>query len=156
MNVDYITTINYLPGVRVTPLRRIFNQQGDVFHGIKASEPDFCGFGEAYFSTVYSGVIKGWKKHCRMTLNLVVPVGTIRFVVIDDRTDSVRGAEITLGDPYYARLTMPPGLWLGFQGMGQALNMLLNIADLEHDPAEAISLPLDRIPYPWLDTDGDR
>ncbi len=142
-------SLDDLPGVRVTPLRRIAHPQGDVLHGLKASDPAFCGFGEAYFSTIHAGAIKGWKKHRRMTLNLMVPVGTIRFVVADDRDSRVQAAEITLGTDFYARLTVPPGLWLAFQGRGESLNLLLNVADLEHDPTEAVSVPLDHIPYPW-------
>jgi dTDP-4-dehydrorhamnose 3,5-epimerase len=141
--------IDRLPGVLVSPLRRIAHPQGDVLHGLKAGDPSFHGFGEAYFSTVHHGAIKGWKKHTLMTLNLVVPVGTIRFVVIDDRDTSVQAAEVTLGADFYARLTVPPGVWLAFQGRGTPLNLLLNVANLEHDPAEAVSVPLDRIPYPW-------
>jgi len=154
MSVGFFTesrpaALDCLSGVRVTPLRRISHPQGDVFHGLKASDPGFCGFGEAYFSTVHGGAIKGWKKHRRMTLNLVVPVGTIRFVLADDRDGNAQVAEITLGLDFYARLTVPPGLWLAFQGRDQGLNLLLNVADLEHDPADAVSVPLDRIPYPW-------
>ena len=141
--------LDSLPGVLVTPLRRIGHPQGDVLHGLKASDPAFQGFGEAYFSTVHAGVVKGWKKHGRMTLNLVVPVGAIRFVLVDDRANRLQTAEITLGTDNYARLTVPPGLWLAFEGRGAPLNLLLNVANLEHDPTEAAALPLDRIPYPW-------
>ena len=49
---------------------------------------DFNHFKESYFSTVNGDVIKPWKKHNKMTLNLVVPLGEIKFVLFDDRRES--------------------------------------------------------------------
>jgi dTDP-4-dehydrorhamnose 3,5-epimerase len=131
-------------GAVVTPLRRITNPKGDVFQGMKASEDSFHGFGEAYFSTVLGGVTKGWKRHSLMTLNLIVPVGTIDFHLRSNDgqlTDLVR-----LDHEFYARLTVPAGLWMAFSGIDDTLNLLLNIASIPHDPAEAVNVPLDYFP----------
>jgi dTDP-4-dehydrorhamnose 3,5-epimerase len=131
-------------GAIVTPLRRIANPMGDVYHGLKSSEDSFKGFGEAYFSTVLFGISKGWKQHRVMTLNLVVPVGTIEFHLRSDDgrfLDSVR-----LGDYCYGRLTVPPCVWLAFSGIGETLNLLLNVASIPHDPDEALSLPIEHFP----------
>jgi dTDP-4-dehydrorhamnose 3,5-epimerase len=141
-----------IPGAMLTPLKSIFHPKGDVFHAMKASDPGFAGFGEAYFSTVNHGDIKGWKKHRRMTLNLVVPIGEIWFALHDDRDGSpARNSffDVSLSKENYQRLTVPPGVWLGFKGLGKQLNLLLNLADLEHDPAEVKILPLDHIPFDW-------
>ena len=51
-----------LDGVILTPLKKIGHPKGDVFHAMKLSDEGFCGFGEAYFSTVNKSEIKGWKK----------------------------------------------------------------------------------------------
>ena len=72
-----------MDGVTLTPLKIIPHPSGDVLHGIKSSEASFAGFGEAYFSTINQGDIKGWKKHSKMTLNLVVPKGEIQFVIFE-------------------------------------------------------------------------
>lgn len=140
--------INLACGATVTPLRRITNPKGDIYHGIKASEESFKGFGEAYFSTVLHGETKGWKLHHEMTLNLIVPVGLINFYL---RTESGEISEqVSLGDLNYARLTVPPGIWMAFKGIGNGLNMLLNVASIQHNPAEAITVPLDRYPLEVL------
>lgn len=131
-------------GAVVTSLRRIANPKGDVYHGLKANEDSFMGFGEAYFSTVLPGSTKGWKRHNVMTLNLIVPVGTIDFYLRSDdgrMTDHVR-----LGDENYARLTVPPGVWVAFSGIGDSLNLLLNVASIPHDPDEAVNVPLEYFP----------
>ena len=141
-----------IEGVVLTPLKIIPSENGNVMHGLKTQEPGFKNFGEAYFSQIKSGKIKGWKRHIRMTLNLIVAVGKIRFVLFDDRPDSKtrkRFNEFLLGpEIQYSRLTIPPGIWMAFQGLGKNENLLLNIADIPHDPGEAEQLQIsnDRIP----------
>lgn len=140
-----------IEGVLVTPLRRISNPKGDVLHAIKRSSPGYKAFGEAYFSMVAPGDTKGWKRHQRLTLNLVVPVGTIEFGIVDERESSpTRGqaASVTIGDPDYSRLTVPPGLWVAFRGVASVSSLLLNVADEEHDPAEADNAELGAFPFP--------
>ena len=137
----------------LTPLRRIPVPRGDVFHALKASAPGFAGFGEAYFTTVEQGAVKGWKRHREMTMNLVVPCGAVEFVVFD----GTPGGEGTFrsillspdGEAQYQRLTVPPGLWMGFAGRGAGLNLVLNLASIEHRPEEADNLPLERIAWNW-------
>ena len=138
-------------GIKITSLKQIFHPQGDVFHAMKRSDDGFAGFGEAYFSTIAKGEIKAWKKHTEMTLNLVVPVGKIRFVAYDDRENSeTQGIfnEFVLSVENYARLTVPPHVWLAFQGIGEQ-NLLLNIANLEHNPNEVERKNLEEIVYNW-------
>jgi dTDP-4-dehydrorhamnose 3,5-epimerase len=140
-----------IEGVILTPLKQIYNPKGDVFHGMKKSDPGFTNFGEAYFSTIHVGEIKPWKKHLRMTLNLVVPVGKIRFVIHDERNGSVTYGKtmvVELGSDNYQRLTVPPDVFMAFEGIGESLNLLLNVADLEHDPDEVERVDLDRFIYP--------
>ncbi|MCT4638571.1 MAG: dTDP-4-dehydrorhamnose 3,5-epimerase family protein [Bacteroidales bacterium] len=141
-------------GVIITPLKRISHPKGDVFHGIKKSDDGYVGFGEAYFSTVNHGVIKAWKKHSRMTLNLIVPEGEVKFVLYDDRENSDTNGnfqEVVLSQNNYSRLTVPPGVWMGFEGVGKDLNMLLNVADIPHDPEEQLNIPMEEsnINYNW-------
>lgn len=141
-----------IEGVLVTPQKRILNPKGDILHAMKCSGAGYVGFGEAYFSTVHSGVIKGWKRHRSATLNLIVPVGRVRFVVYDDRPHSVSAGQfldVTIGEENHARLTVSPGLWVAFTGVSKGLNMLLNISSEEHDPAEADNIELDGIPFGW-------
>lgn len=130
--------ITELPGVIITPLKIIPSENGSVMHALLAGDPGFCGFGEAYFSTVFPGVIKGWKRHKKMTLNLVVPIGKIEFVLLDDRAASSKMSAVVLGRDCYARLTVPPGIWVAFKGWeGASENVLLNLANIAHDPDEA-------------------
>lgn len=139
-----------IEGVFITPLKIINVQDGDVLHGMKDSDVGYKGFGEAYFSEIFYGAVKAWKKHTRMTLNLVVPVGEIRFVLVDERKNSSdRFEELLLSRENYCRLTIPPGLWFGFQGLATGKSMLLNLADITHDPDEALNKNQDEFNFNW-------
>jgi dTDP-4-dehydrorhamnose 3,5-epimerase len=141
-----------LEGVSLDPLNKIPNEQGDIFHALKSTDETFISFGEAYFSNVNYGAIKGWKKHTRMVLNLVVPVGQIKFVLYDDREFSTTFKEfwnVEIGEANYQRLSVPPGIFMSFQGIGLHRNMLLNIASIPHDSTESINRALSEINYSW-------
>lgn len=125
------------PGVLLTPLRQIPNPKGDIFHALTAADAGFHGFGEAYFTHILCGQTKGWKQHQRMVLNLIVPHGAVRFHLFDPVANN--GSHVLLGSApgLYARLTVPPGIWLAFSGVGPENNLILNLASIAHDPAEA-------------------
>ena len=132
--------------ILVTPLKRIALAGGDVFHAIKSDDAGFVDFGEAYFSMIELDAIKGWKRHLRMTLNLVVPVGMVQFVFIDNQ-GAVR--EEVVGSDRYVRLTVPPGIWFGFRGLVAPYSLLMNVADIPHDPAEIERKALSDIIFQW-------
>ncbi|HIP59086.1 MAG TPA: dTDP-4-dehydrorhamnose 3,5-epimerase [Campylobacterales bacterium] len=132
--------------VILTPLKQIIHPKGDIYHGMKKSDVGYDGFGEAYFSTINKEDIKGWKKHTLMTLNLVVPVGAIEFVVYDEEGKSFFTQ--TLSQENYQRLTVKPNAWMAFRGIGEH-NILLNLANIEHNPDEALNIPLEEISYEW-------
>lgn len=135
-----------MDGVVLTPLKQMHNAKGDVFHAMKKTDVGFDGFGEAYFSTINKDEIKGWKKHTKMTLNLIVPIGEIEFVVYNEKTKDFFSTKLSKNN--YQRLTVKPNLWMAFKGVGD-YNMLLNLANLEHDPDEAKNIDLEDIKYEW-------
>ena len=139
--------MNLLDQIRVTPLQQISTPGGDVWHALKSTEESFKGFGEAYFSWVEAESIKAWKQHLRMTMNLVVPIGTVRFVFCDLLNHSFREEQI--GESSYARITVPAKIWFGFQGMSVKPSLILNVANLPHDPAEVERKMKEEINFNW-------
>ena len=133
-------------GVTLTPLKQIHNPKGDVFHAMKKGDEGFAGFGEAYFSTINQNDIKGWKKHTKMTLNVVVVSGEIEFVVYDENSETF--FDVALSQDNYHRLTIKPNLWMAFKGLKEN-SMLLNLASIEHHPSESVNLDLQEIEYEW-------
>lgn len=139
--------------VILSDLKIIENPKGRVFHALKKSDPTFVNFGEAYFSSVNFQEIKGWKKHLEMTLNLIVISGEVRFVIYDEAAAKEKQfKEFCLSRQsreQYKRLTVTPGLWMAFQGLDKGENLILNIADIEHDPKESVNKELSEIRYEW-------
>jgi dTDP-4-dehydrorhamnose 3,5-epimerase len=135
-----------MDGVILTDLKKILNPKGEVFHAMKKSDIGFDGFSEAYFSSIKKDVKKGWKKHSKMTLNLIVPVGEIKFVIYNEIKKEFFSTNLSKNN--YQRITIKPNLWVAFAGC-QDENILLNIANLEHDPCEAINIEIGEIKYEW-------
>ena len=79
-----MTIRDNIEGVIKTKLSVIETPTGKVLHGMKSDDIGFFGFGEAYFSIVKKGSINGWKKHEKMTANIIVPVGEIRIDSVGD------------------------------------------------------------------------
>lgn len=136
---------NTLPfGVEFTKLKKIAHPNGNIFHALKASEHHFNFFGEAYFTTINNQRTKGWKLHKEMVMNLIVISGEVDFHFYDAETLKTYTAR--LGQSNYGRLTVPAGIWMAFSGKGNGMNLILNIASLEHDPDEAVNAPLEKFP----------
>lgn len=143
-----------IEGVLLDPLRVIPDERGRVMHMLRADSPRFTRFGEIYFSLVYPGVVKAWKRHRLMTQNYAVPVGKIKVVIYDGRPGSPtegRVQEVELGEDNYYLLRIPPLVWSGFQGVGPSPALVANCADMPHDPSEVDRLPADdpSVPYRW-------
>ena len=139
-----------LDGIIKTPLKKIEMDGGSVFHGMKNKDAGFVNFGEVYFSFVNTNAIKGWKLHKKMTLNLIAPIGEIKFNFIDSRPESTTYnslLEITLSAKDYYRLTVPPNIWFAFKGIGEGTNMLANVADIPHEPNEILRKELNEIEF---------
>jgi dTDP-4-dehydrorhamnose 3,5-epimerase and related enzymes len=136
-----------LEEIQTTTLKRVKVSGGDVLHGLKMSDPSFVGFGEAYFSIVNPGAVKAWKRHRQMTLNLMVPLGKVKFVFHDCHSGNFR--EEVIGQSNYCRLTVPPLIWFGFQGIDSVPSLLLNISDIAHNPDEVETRKLTTFTYNW-------
>ena len=136
--------------VLLTPLNVIETPGGNVMHAMKEVDAGFYGFGEAYFSEVSFNSIKAWKRHKVMALNLIVPVGKIKFVIFDNREGSNNQfQEIIISRDNYCRLTVPPMVWVGFKGLSETGSMLLNIANIEHNPLEVDRKNINEIVFNW-------
>lgn len=150
-----VTNLSRIDGICITELRQISDARGSVLHLLRCDAPEFTRFGECYFSEVLPGAVKAWKRHRTQTQNLAVPVGRMRMVIYDDRESShTRGnlQVLELGRPdAYLRVRIPPGLWYGFSCIDAIASLLVNCADLPHDPADSevrmIDDPL--FPYKW-------
>lgn len=145
---------NQIDGVIIKRLNKIPDERGSIFHMLKKEDPEFNGFGEIYFSTIYPGVIKGWHIHKEMELNYAAVSGNIKLVLYDERERSeTKGnlMEIVMGDKNYLLVKIPKMVWNGFKGIGTTEAIVANCTTMSHRPDEIERLdPLStRIPYSW-------
>lgn len=143
-----------IEGVKITPLKQIFDERGKVMHMLREDSPVFERFGEIYFSCTNPGAIKAWHLHKRMTLNYAVIFGEIKCVLYDDRPYSTtRGTveEYFLSPENYSMITVPPLVWNGFKGLGTKVSIVANCATIPHDPQEIERKSAfdQSIPYNW-------
>lgn len=143
-----------IAGVTVRPLKQIADERGRIMHMLRRDDPWFSTFGEIYFSVVNPQFVKGWHRHRIMTLNYAVVTGNILLALYDDREGSAtRGTmqEIPQGEDHYVLVTVPPGVWNGFKGLGSAPAIVANCATDPHDPQEIERLDpfTNHIPYSW-------
>jgi dTDP-4-dehydrorhamnose 3,5-epimerase len=142
-------------GLELFSLRQIVDERGAVYHYLKSTTKTFKGFGEAYFSKINSGIVKGWKLHENTHQHFCVPYGIIKIVLIDDRIDSITYGnicEIILDDSInYKLLSIPPGLWYSFKCLTDNFTIISNIIDIEYEFSNTKTLPIDskKIPYTW-------
>jgi dTDP-4-dehydrorhamnose 3,5-epimerase len=141
--------------VTLTDLRVIADERGAVLHLLRCDAPDFTRFGECYFSEIVPGAVKGWKRHRAQTQNIAVPIGRVRMVTYDERETSAAARKVQvfeLGRPdAYRRVGIPPGIWYAFGCISIQSALLVNCADLPHDPSESETRALHdpSIPYRW-------
>jgi dTDP-4-dehydrorhamnose 3,5-epimerase len=154
MNTEYLVDSTPIAGVRVVPLRKFADERGVIMHMLRSDSPHFERFGEIYFSSIYPSVIKAWHLHSRMTINYAVPIGTVKLVMFDSRADSPtmgRLLELFVGESNYCLVTIPPGVWNGFKGVGATTALVANCATIPHDPSEITRCDpfSNTIPYDW-------
>lgn len=131
--------------IKVSSQKRIKVEGGDVLHILNSKESDFKIFHEAYFSIIKSNYIKGWKLHKEMTMNLIVPIGNVQFIFYSEKGELLLNK--TIGEHNYCRLTVPPNIWFGFKGLSNKDSLILNIADMLHNPEEVERKSLDSFPF---------
>ena len=133
--------------ITVEKLKEIPTTGGKVQHAFKKSEKIISTVGEVYFSSIEKNIIRAWKFHTKMTLNLIVPLGMVKFVFYLEKKKEF--SEYSIGEENYVRLTVPPKIWFGFQGLKKKHNLIMNLTDLEHDSKEIKRKSLEEINYNW-------
>jgi len=143
-----------IQGVQLTPLKKVCDERGRIMHLLRSDWPIFQSFGEAYFSVVNPGIVKGWHLHKEVTLNYTAVTGMIKCVLFDERDDSpTRGEvnELFLGEHNYQLVTIPPGIWNGVKGIAATESIIAIVLNQPYNPLEVVRADpfKNHIPYDW-------
>ena len=146
MKINYKSMKKFSNKISIESLQRISIPEGDVLKFHSLNDKSFSNFGEAYFSFIKKGAIKSWKKHTKVTSNLVVPYGRVKFVFFDG-SDNFH--QEILDDETNKKLIVKPGLWFGFKGLNYPHSVIMNLIDEVHDPDESEKMNYQDIEYDW-------
>jgi len=149
-----------IDGVKVVKLRVIPDERGRLMEMLRSDEAEFRKFGQAYVTTAYPGVVKGWHYHAKQHDAMIVVSGMMKIVLYDRREGSPTRGEI---DEFFAgvhnpiRIHIPPGVCHGFKCMGAEEAIVVNVPTEVYrydEPDEFRIDPHDNdIPYDWTRKD---
>ena len=132
--------------ISIKNLSIINNKKGDILKGFLKSDNKTINVKEVYFSEINPKQIKAWKKHNKMTSNLIAVKGEIKIVV--QKKDKSFVTEI-ISKKNYKIISIPPNFWFGFQCISTEAGMLVNISNEEHDDLESDQLDIEKILFDW-------
>jgi dTDP-4-dehydrorhamnose 3,5-epimerase len=145
-----------IQGVVVCSLARHVNLKGHLMEVQRVDDPHYPGFGQAYITSTNPGVIKAWYRH-REQFDQIAPVsGQVRLVLFDSRQHAPTHGhlmQVMLSAAQPLLVQIPPGVWHGFQAVGEqpAYLLHLNAMPFLHGNVDEERLPFDseHIPYCW-------
>lgn len=145
-----------IDGVVITTLKVVPNERGRLMELQRADDPGFPGFGQAYVTQSFAGVVKAWYRHRTQCDQIAAIIGLAKLVLYDDRSAGpTKGAisEIVFGELAPKLVLIPPGVWHGFKAIGpeSAFFVHLNDRAFDHDAPDEDRLDIDdpSIPYRW-------
>jgi len=143
-------------GVTIKNLKVLPDERGRLMEILRRDDAFFSGFGQAYLTTAYPGVVKGWHYHKKQTDNMVVVKGMMKIVLYDSRNSSTTKGEINeffAGERNPILIQIPSLVYHGFKCISPEEALVINIPDKLYNyknPDEFRVNPHSRkIPYVW-------
>lgn len=146
----------WIEGVQVCHPKLLPNEKGRLMEVQRADDKIFPGFGQVYITSTLPGIIKAWYRHETQIDQIAVVVGMLKLVLYDNRENSSTKDKINtifLGELSPKLVQIPPGIWHGFQAIGEreAFALHLNSVAFQVDSPDEQRLSFDTnlIPYQW-------
>lgn len=150
-----------IAGVEIKPLKPIVDERGFLMETLRADDPIFKGFGQAYVTTVNDGVVKAWHYHENQIDNFICLVGHIKLVLYDCREDSPTYGvinEFFIGERNPMLVQIPTRVLHGFKGISAPHALVLNLPDKAYNYENPDEFRVDPhendVPYDWARKDG--
>jgi len=133
-----------LKKIKEIKLKKFVLKKGNVLRALKKKDKFFYGFEEVYFSMIKKNQVKGWKKHNKMKMNLIVPIGKVEFKFYSEKENKFR--KIIIGEKNYRRIFVPEGIWFAFKGHNK-INLIMNISNKIHSKKEVSTKKLKELKF---------
>jgi len=150
-----------IEGVKTKKLKVIPDERGRLMEILRKDDDLFLGFGQAYMTSTYPGVVKAWHMHEKQTDNVVCLQGMLKLVLYDGRRGSKTFGEL---EQYYIGVhnpllvQIPAGVHHGWMCVSPDEALVVNLPTLPYDHKEPDEQRLDPhssdIPYDWTRKDG--
>lgn len=148
-------------GVKIKKLKVIPDERGRLMEILRRDDELFQGFGQAYMTTTYPGVVKAWHKHEKQTDNIACVAGLVKMALYDGRPGSPTFKEINefyLGVHNPLLVQVPAGVYHGWMCVSQEEALIINIPtemyNREHPDEQRLDPHTSDIPYDWKRKDG--
>ncbi|UCF68328.1 MAG: dTDP-4-dehydrorhamnose 3,5-epimerase family protein [Acidobacteriota bacterium] len=145
-----------IEGVCVDRLEPRVDERGRLVELFRRDDPATRDYGQIHVTTLYPGVVKAWHRHRRRADVIAVVAGMARLGLYDERQGSATEGELNqffLGVHAPMRITIPPGVWFGFKGMGTDEAVIVVLTSQPFDPRDPDEDRLDplvnEIPFDW-------
>ncbi|MFH1721106.1 MAG: dTDP-4-dehydrorhamnose 3,5-epimerase family protein [Candidatus Altiarchaeota archaeon] len=146
-----------IEGVVTKKLKVVPDERGWLMEILRCDDSLFEKFGQVYLTTAYPGVVKAWHYHKLQTDNFTCIKGMMKVALYDGRKDSPTYKEVNeffVGEKNPMLISVPPGIYHGFKGMGDETAYFLSIPTLpyNYDEPDEYRLPPDtkEIHYDWI------
>jgi len=153
--------LNLIDGVKIKKLRVIPDERGRLMEMLRCDDDLFIKFGQAYITTAYPGVVKGWHYHKKQTDNFAVVKGMMKVVLYDSREGSPTKGEVNeffMGVHNPMLLQIPTYVYHGFKCISEEEAMVVNCPTEPYNYSEPDEFRVhpheNDIPYDWAGRDG--
>ena len=150
-----------IDGVVVKKLRVIPDERGRLMEILRADDDLFEKFGQAYITTGYPGVVKGWHYHKKQVDHFCVVKGMMKVVLYDARDGSPTKGEVNeffMGEHNPMLLKIPRLVYHGFKTISDTEAVCLNLPTepYKYSEPDEFRVPAHdkSIPYDWSRKDG--
>jgi dTDP-4-dehydrorhamnose 3,5-epimerase len=145
-----------IAGVTVRRLEPHVDERGSLTEVLRSDWPEFTRFGQAIVTVNLPWVVRAWHWHRQQTDVVVVVSGRAVVALYDARDRSpTRGAVLeTVADGREpVSIFVPPGVYHGYQTIGDRAAIIMNFPDRTYDPSapdeERVRPDAPGIPYRW-------
>jgi dTDP-4-dehydrorhamnose 3,5-epimerase len=142
--------------VRIKQLKVLPDERGRLMEALRCDDDLFIKFGQAYITTAYPGVVKGWHYHKVQVDNFIAVRGMFKVVLYDDREGSPTRCQVNeffMGIHNPILLQIPALVLHGFKAIGAEEAIMLNLPTepYRHDQPDEFRVdPHDPgVPYKW-------
>lgn len=146
-----------IDGVEIKQLTVNADDRGYLMEMLRCDDEIFEGFGQAYVSLNYPGVVRAWHWHEKQADLFIVVKGMIKVGLYDARDGSPtkgQAQEVIMGEHNPIALKIPIGVVHGYKTIGVEPSLLVNFPSqpYDRDNPDERRLPWNTpdIPFDWV------